>query len=244
MDRRPESRPETAQKSAVEPRTTAGSNTRAAPTDTAPGARTLRRCLLVVDQSTPSRDLLQLVTERCGRQSEVHVLVSRHRRSVLVPDPILAAGSRTRARAEIRVDDQLFHVSEARLACFVRALAQVGVTASGEIASRSPLRAARRAMRSSTFDEVLVVEPTRPWPAERSAWTARTPARSASAHRSVSALRSAIAWLRRDLAGRLGRGCPVPITRLFQSAVVAPLPVTDSSVVGVPVATAVAATAV
>ncbi len=138
----------------------------------------LHRCLLVAHESAPTPRLCRLMEERCQRgPCEMHVVVSRFRRTVLVSDPSMSA----RGDGKITVDDQAFDVAEARLDSFMRALGDLGQPLSGEILTGNLLRRIRSLLRFDDFDEVVVMTSggRRRWPnrdlAERVKRAARVP---------------------------------------------------------------------
>ena len=114
----------------------------------------LHRCLLVAHDGAPTPRLCRLMEERCRRgPCEMHVVVSRFRRTVLVSDPSVCS----RGAGDITVDDQAWDVAEARLDSFMRALGDLGQPLSGEILSGNLLRRVRRLLRFDDFDEVVVM---------------------------------------------------------------------------------------
>jgi hypothetical protein len=137
------------------------------------------RCLLVAHECPPTPNLCRLMEEKCQRgPCEMHVLVSRFRRSVLVTDPALT----TRAGDDrITLDDQAWDVAEARLDSFMRALGGLGQPLTGEILSGNVLRKVRDHLRWDDFDEVVIMAPgrRRRWPsrdlADRVRRSARVP---------------------------------------------------------------------
>ena len=164
-----------------------------------PGA-TGGRCLLVANRAMPCQGLGQLLIERChSRPAEVHVLVSRLRNPVLVPDPVFVPSPIRQLDQQISVDDASFRVAEARLDSFVRALSGLGLGLTGEIVADSPHRGARRALRSEAFDEVVVISD-----GPDAADLPDGPPRSGRSRRRT----------RRDLAERLRRSSEVPVTSL------------------------------
>lgn len=115
------------------------------------------RYLLVANRAMPDRLLGQVIVDRCARRPvAIHVLVSRLRRPVLVPDPALRSPSST-GEQQIAVDDESYRVAEARLDSFIRALGDIGCELSGEIVAHGPLKGARRVIEAGRFDEVLVL---------------------------------------------------------------------------------------
>ncbi|MEL6983952.1 MAG: hypothetical protein AAFO29_16125 [Actinomycetota bacterium] len=90
---------------------------------------------------------------------EMHVLVSRFRRAVLVSDPAVSA---KKDRGQITVDDQAWDVAEARLDSFMRALGDLGQPLSGEILGGNVLRKIRGLLRFDDYDEVVIMTPSRP----------------------------------------------------------------------------------
>lgn len=119
------------------------------------------RYLLVANECPPTPGLCRLMAERCQEgPCEMHVLVSRFRRTVLVSDPALGAGGD--GGASIKVDDQLWDVAEARLDSFMRALSDLGQPLTGEILAGNTLRKIRGLLRIERFDEVFVLSTARP----------------------------------------------------------------------------------
>lgn len=143
------------------------------------------RCLLVASECAPTPGLCQLMAEKCREgPCEMHVLVSRFKRSVLVTDPGLHAGSDER----ITVADQEWDLAEARLDSFMRALGDLGQPVTGEIMVGTALKRIRSMLRFDTFDEVVVLAPRR----------APRPRR----------------WLARDLVTRIKRASQIPVITL------------------------------
>ncbi len=142
------------------------------------------RCLLVAHESPPTPNLCRLMEERCqSGPCEMHVLVSRFKRSVLVTDPALGPRAGLDPGDErITVDDQAWEVAEARLDSFMRALGGLGQPLSGEILASDILGRVRTLLRINEFDEVVVMSAAgkqRRWPsrdlASRVCRTARVP---------------------------------------------------------------------
>lgn len=150
------------------------------------------RCLLVAHECPPTPNLCRLMEEKCQRgPCEMHVLVSRFRRSTLVTDPALAPRPNPRTGTgdeRITIDDQAWDVAEARLDSFMRALGDLGQPLTGEILAGNVLRKVRALLRFDEFDEVVVMSPRRPrrWPS-------------------------------RDLASRVRRSSRVPVTLITAS---------------------------
>lgn len=116
------------------------------------------RCLLVTNECAPTPGLCQLMAEKCSQgPCEMHILVSRFKRSVLVTDPGLGAKGNDR----ITVDDQEWDLAEARLDSFMRALGDLGQPLSGEILAGTAFKRIRSLLRIETFDEVVVLAPRR-----------------------------------------------------------------------------------
>lgn len=122
------------------------------------------RYLLVANECPPTPGLCRLMAERCqSGPCEMHVIVSRFRRTVLVSDPALGSGDDD---ASITVDDQQWDVAEARLDSFMRALSDLGQPLSGEILAGNTWRKLRGLLRIERFDEVFVLGSNRSgrWP--------------------------------------------------------------------------------
>ncbi len=122
------------------------------------------RCLLVAHDSSPDPRLLRLLEERCQRgPCDLHVLVSRFKRTELRADPAISGP--TPGDDRIRVDDQQWDVAEARLEGFMRALGDLSLSLTGEILAGNPLRTIRRLLRVDDYHEVVVLTPGRGrWP--------------------------------------------------------------------------------
>lgn len=117
------------------------------------------RCLLVASDCPPTPQLCRLMEEKCRRgPCEMHVLVSRFRRAVLVSDPAMHARN---DRGQITVDDDVWDVAEARLDSFMRALGDLGQPLTGEILGGNALRKIRSLLRFDDFDEVVIMTPPR-----------------------------------------------------------------------------------
>lgn len=117
------------------------------------------RCLLVASECAPTPGLCELMAEKCRQgPCEMHILVSRFKRSTLVVDPGLGSGGKGR----IKVDDQQWDLAEARLDSFMRALGDLGQPLSGEILAGNAFKRIRSLLRIETFDEVVVLAPRRP----------------------------------------------------------------------------------
>ncbi len=127
-------------------------------------------CLLVAHESPPTPRLCRLMAERCSSTGhyEMHVLVTRFRRSVLVTDPALGPRAEGKRLADdrVRVDDQTWDVAEARLDSFMRALGDLGQPLSGEILAGNAWKRVRTLLDFNTYDEVVVLGPSTPrrWP--------------------------------------------------------------------------------
>ncbi len=118
------------------------------------------RCLLVTNDCPPTPQLCRLMEEKCrSGPCEMHVLVSRFRRAVLVSDPAMHAAN---DRGQITVDDDVWDVAEARLDSFMRALGDLGQPLTGEILGGNVLRKIRALLRFDDFDEVVIMTPPRP----------------------------------------------------------------------------------
>ena len=118
------------------------------------------RCLLVAHDCPPTPQLCQLMEEKCRRgPCEMHVLVSRFRRTVLVSDPAVHADA---DRGRIKIDDQAWDVAEARLDSCMRALGDLGQPVTGEILAGNVVRKIRGLLRFDEFDEVVIMTPPRP----------------------------------------------------------------------------------
>ena len=64
----------------------------------------IHRCLLLAQESSPTPRLCRLMEERCqSGPTEMHVLVSRFRRSVLVTDPALGPRVVGKKKADERI---------------------------------------------------------------------------------------------------------------------------------------------
>jgi hypothetical protein len=148
------------------------------------------RCLLVADESAPTPGLCRLMEQRCqSGPCEMHVLVSRLRRPVLVSDPAMAS-PRDRAD-EIRVDDGIYDVAEARLDSFMRALGDLGQPLTGEILAGNFRRQVRQYLKLDHYDEVVVM------PSSRRRWP----------------------WPGRDIVDSIRRTCRVPVTEVMPDEV-------------------------
>ncbi|MEM9561373.1 MAG: hypothetical protein AAGA93_02065 [Actinomycetota bacterium] len=129
-----------------------------------------QRCLLVAHNAPPTPRLCRLMEERCSSTGhyEMHVVVTRFRRSVLVTDPVLGPRAEGKRLADdrVRVDDQTWDVAEARLDSFMRALGDLGQPLSGEILAGNVRRRVRALLSFNTFDEVVVMTSASPrrWP--------------------------------------------------------------------------------
>lgn len=118
------------------------------------------RCLLVAHDCPPTPQLCRLMEEKCRRgPCEMHVLVSRFRRTVLVSDPAMHSAD---GRGRIKINDQAWDVAEARLDSFMRALGDLGQPLTGEILAGNVVRKIRGRLRFDEFDEVVVMTPPRP----------------------------------------------------------------------------------
>lgn len=143
-----------------------------------------RRHLVIADRTLAGPSLREAIEQRCwAGPAQFHILVPRHRRSVLVNDPLIDADDPGREVRSIRVDEKAYDLAEARLASFMRVFGHLGRSLSGEIGDGRPLAAARRLLDRARFDEIIL-----------STLAARRSGR-----------------LRRDLPERLERALGVPV---------------------------------
>jgi len=92
---------------------------------------------------------------------------------------------------EIRVDDGVYDVAEARLDSFMRALGDLGQPLTGEILGGNFVRQVRQYLKLDHYDEVVVM------PSSRRRWP----------------------WPGRDVVGTIRRTCRVPVTEVMPDEV-------------------------
>lgn len=145
--------------------------------------RTTRRYLIVANQPFDDPLLWETVRHRCEQgEVDLHVLVPQPRRILPFCDPMMGVP------LDIGIDTAFLEIQDAeeaadRLGAFLRRLAPLGATVTGEVVSGDPVAHARRLVAGGDIDEVI-----------------------------VSALPNGLArWLRIDLTARLSRAFAVPV---------------------------------
>lgn len=149
---------------------------------------TVRRYLIIANQTLPSPGLHELIDERASANpSEFHILVPEAPPAVIYNDPHSTFDHHL---AETGKYDRLIAEQEAneRLDSFKASFAHLGPSLTGEVGVGDPVSATRRVMDRATFDEII-----------------------------VSTLPIGISrWVRLDLPARLKRSFHLPVTHLEQ----------------------------
>ncbi|MEZ5410611.1 MAG: hypothetical protein R2761_21470 [Acidimicrobiales bacterium] len=120
---------------------------------------------------------------------DLHVLVPQPRRILPFCDPMMGVP------LDVGIDTAFLEIQDAeeaadRLGVFLRRVAPLGATVTGEVVAGDPVAHARRLLAGRSFDEII-----------------------------VSALPSGLArWLRLDLTARLSRAFAVPVVGVARLA--------------------------